>query len=56
MFYGVCPFQSSSIAMLITTINNQDIGLPQDPKISEKTQQLIKKMLTKDYFRRIGWV
>ncbi len=25
-------------------------------EISERTRTLIKKMLTKDYFRRIGWV
>ena len=56
MLYGVCPFQSNSIAMLINTINSHDITLPSNIKVTEKTQQLLKKLLTKDYFRRIGWI
>lgn len=34
MLYGVCPFQSSSIAMLINTINTHEITLPMNIKVS----------------------
>lgn len=57
MLFGVCPYQSKSIAMLISTINTNDIQLPLEiNNISEKTQILLKKLLTKDYFRRISWI
>jgi serine/threonine protein kinase len=57
MLFGVCPYQSKSIAMLISHINTKDISLPTDSHpISEKTEQLLRKLLTKDYFRRISWI
>lgn len=57
MLYGVCPYQSSSIAMLISTINQTvEINLPNNVKVSDKTQMLIKKLLMKDYYRRISWI
>ena len=56
MLYGFCPYESKSIASLISTIDSKPVYFPQDVKISEKTQNMIKKMLTKDYFRRMGWV
>ena len=35
MLYGVCPYQSSSIAMLISTINQSvEISLPKNVKIT----------------------
>lgn len=57
MIYGDCPFKSNSIAMLINTISKNQILYPNyiNP-ISETTLSLLKKMLTKDYFRRINWV
>lgn len=33
MLFGVCPFQSKSIAMLISTINSSEITLPGDINI-----------------------
>lgn len=30
MLFGVCPFQSNSIAMLINTVNNTEISMPLD--------------------------
>jgi hypothetical protein len=43
--------------MLISTINNNDIQLPLEINgISERSQILLKKLLTKDYFRRISWI
>lgn len=57
MLFGVCPFESKSIAMLITNMNNNEIIMPLDKNpISQKTQKLLKKLLTKDYFRRISWI
>lgn len=28
MLFGICPYQSKSIAMLISTISNNDIAIP----------------------------
>ena len=41
---------------MINTIDTQPVQLPTKITVSERTQNLIKRMLTKDYFRRIGWV
>ena len=57
MLFGDCPFKSNSIAMLINTINKEEVVFPfQINPVSETTLTLLKKMLTKDYFRRINWV
>lgn len=57
MLFGTCPYQSKSIAMLISTISNNDIAIPLEVnQISEKTQSLLRKLLTKDYFRRLSWI
>jgi serine/threonine-protein kinase ULK/ATG1 len=56
MLYGYCPFESRSIASLINTIETQSVQVPANIPVSERTQTLIKRMLAKDYFRRIGWV
>lgn len=56
MLYGICPFQSHSIAMLISAIESTKIDFPSTPYVSEQTKSLIRKMLTKDYCRRVGWV
>lgn len=43
--------------MLISTINSTDVTMPLDlHPVSGKTQSLLKKLLTKDYFRRISWI
>lgn len=55
MLYGVCPYQSNSIAMLINTIDNRSVTIPSDIPVSDKTKKLILRMLTKDFYRRIGW-
>lgn len=57
MLFGVCPFQSKNIAMLISTLNKSEVTLPVDVHpISLRVQSLLKKLLTKDYFRRISWI
>jgi hypothetical protein len=43
--------------MLINTISKSEIIYPnQRNPVSDTTLSLLKKMLTKDYFRRINWV
>lgn len=43
--------------MLINTINREEAVYPlKINPISETTLSLLKKMLTKDYFRRINWI
>jgi hypothetical protein len=43
--------------MLISTISNNDITIPLEiNQITEKTQNLLRKLLTKDYFRRLSWI
>ena len=57
MLFGVCPYQTKSIASLISHINTKDIDMPtKEHPVSEKTVQLLRKLLTKDYFRRISWI
>lgn len=57
MLFGYCPYQSSSIASLISTVSNTEFSMPLEKhQVSEKTQTLLKKILTKDYFRRISWI
>lgn len=34
MIYGRCPFESKSIAKLINMLNEEDIKIPETPKIS----------------------
>ena len=57
MLFGVCPYNSKSIAALISHINTKEITMLLDINpVSERTQELLKKLLTKDYFRRISWI
>ena len=57
MLFGTCPYQSKNIASLISHINTKELSMPTDKHpISEKTEQLLRKLLTKDYFRRISWI
>ena len=56
MLFGVCPFQSSSIANLISQIGSNEVSIPSFPPISDRTRTILKKMLTKDYFRRVSWI
>jgi serine/threonine protein kinase len=54
MIYGLCPFQSNSIANLIEVLNSKDLQFP--GPISPFLKNLITKMLTKDPIRRISWM
>ena len=42
---------------LIAQINSCDLAFPKGERpVSERTQALLRKMLTKDYIRRISWI
>ena len=55
MLFGVCPYESNSIAKLVATLDSSDLKFPSDSSISETTINLLKRMLTKDQFKRIDW-
>ena len=56
MLFGTCPFESSSIAKLISVLAENDLVIPLEVNnISVSTQNLLKKLLVKDQFKRIEW-
>ena len=54
MIFGMCPFQSNSIANLIEVLNSKDLQFP--GSLSPFLKTLISRMLTKDPIRRISWM
>jgi len=56
MIYGFCPYLSSSIAALVSNIDSNPLQFPDKPPVSMAIKNVIKKMLNKDHFRRIGWI
>lgn len=56
MLFGFCPFEERTIARLISLIDQSTtIEFPSDIKVSKKVEELIRKMLVKDQFKRISW-
>lgn len=55
MIFGKCPFESKSIAKLIKLLDEEDLILPETPKISITIKDLLKRMLVKDHNSRIDW-
>lgn len=55
MLFGKCPFEGKNIAQLIDLIHEYDIKFPEEYKTSEKTKNLIRRMLCKDANKRIEW-
>jgi serine/threonine protein kinase len=55
MVFGKCPFESKSIAKLIKMLEDEDVSIPDFPKISPTLEKLLRKMLVKDYVNRIEW-
>jgi len=48
---------STKIEGLLIEVTTKELTLPLEKKaVSEKTQKLLRKLLTKDYFRRISWI
>jgi serine/threonine protein kinase len=54
MIFGMCPFQSNSIANLIEVLNSKELNFP--GPVSPFLKNLITRMLTKDPIRRISWM
>jgi len=56
MLFGYCPFESNSIAKLISALQENELRLPIETiPVSPATQTLLKRVLTKDHFKRIDW-
>ena len=55
MIYGRCPFESKTIAQLIQQVEMKDLYIPSNPIISKITEELMRRMLTKDPLKRISW-
>ena len=55
MLYGFCPFEERTIARLISLIEDNTVNFPEGTGVSRKTEELLKKMLIKDQFKRISW-
>lgn len=56
MLYGFCPFQSNSIAGLILSLDKEHLKFPPGENfVSERTIELLKRMLEKDALKRISW-
>ena len=55
MIYGRCPFESKSIAKLIKLLDEENLSIPEQPKISPNLEKLLKRMLIKDFNTRIDW-
>lgn len=53
MVYGRCPFESKSIAKLIKMLEEEDVVIPEMPKVSVNLERLLRRMLIKDYNNRI---
>lgn len=53
LLFGFCPFNSSSIAKLIQTLETQELKFPFPTSAS--IEKLLRKMLTKDPSKRIDW-
>jgi serine/threonine protein kinase len=55
MLYGHCPFESNSIASLITTIDDTCLIFNPAVSISLGVRKFINKCLQKDCRKRIAW-
>lgn len=56
MLYGYCPYEESSIARLINLLDRAAPVFDQSVNpVSPVFEEFIKRMLTKDHFKRIGW-
>lgn len=55
MIFGFCPFESNNIAKLIMMLNESELKIPSKPHISPVLEDLIRRMLTKDFKNRADW-
>jgi serine/threonine-protein kinase ULK/ATG1 len=55
MIFGKCPFESKSISKLIKMLEEEDVTIPDQPKISPTLDKLLRRILVKDYNNRLDW-
>lgn len=55
MLYRFCPFESNNIGKLIMIIEEEDIKIPSEPKVSPEVVKLIRRMITKNPVHRADW-
>jgi len=55
MLFGFCPFSSSNIGKLIMLIDEVDLQIPREPKVSPEVIKLIRRMITKNPIMRAEW-
>lgn len=56
MLFGFCPFEEKSIAKLLTLLEEGTVTFPRNiNNITSKTEELLRRMLVKDHFKRITW-
>jgi serine/threonine-protein kinase ULK/ATG1 len=55
MLYGFCPFESNNIGKLIMIIEEEDIVIPNQPRISPEVVKLLRRMITKNPTLRSDW-
>jgi len=55
MLYGHCPFQSNSIASLISVIDDTPIHFDSNIHVSANIKRFITKCLQKDCRIRLTW-
>lgn len=55
MLYGFCPFESNNIGKLIMIIEEEDIVIPNSPRISPEVVKLLRRMITKNPNYRAEW-
>jgi serine/threonine protein kinase len=55
MIYGEVPYKASNFIDLVNKINKYTIFFPKSTEISDNCLDLIKKLLTKDAYKRIEW-
>jgi serine/threonine protein kinase len=55
MLYGECPFEEKTMANLINSVEHNDVKFPSSVVVSDRTIQILTKILIKDPEKRIGW-
>jgi serine/threonine-protein kinase ULK/ATG1 len=55
LLFGFCPFESNNIGKLILMLNENELKMPENIKISPVLEELLRRMLTKDAKKRADW-
>jgi serine/threonine-protein kinase ULK/ATG1 len=56
MLYGICPYEEKTLPALINIIDTKSLTFhPEINPISPNTENLLRKMLTQDFSKRMEW-